>query len=68
MAGGTTVEIRRVVRSMVSADFQRKVIPLCAVVLGFGVYELVANVYRLGPIGGGVSAALFVFLYYARVD
>lgn len=68
MADGTTVEIRRVVRSMVSADFQRKVIPLCAVVLGFGVFELVASVYRLGAIGGGVSAALFAFLFYARVD
>lgn len=68
MAGGATVEVRRVVRSMVSADFQRKVIPLCVLVLGFGVFELVSNVYRLGPIGGGVSAVLFALLYYARVD
>lgn len=68
MAGTTTVEIRRVVLSMVSADFQRKVIPLCVVVLGFGVFELVSSVYRLGPIGAGISTALYAFLFYARVD
>ncbi|MBX3110282.1 MAG: type IV secretion system DNA-binding domain-containing protein [Fimbriimonadaceae bacterium] len=68
MTSATTVEIKRVVRSMVSTDFQRKVIPLCAIVLAFGTFELVSNVYRMGPIGGGVAAALQLFLYYARID
>lgn len=68
MADSATVEIRRVVRSTVSADFQRKVIPLCGIVLAFGVFQLVASVFKLGPIGGGIAAGLQLFLYYARVD
>lgn len=68
MADSATVEIRRVVRSTVSADFQRKVIPLCGIVLAFGVFQLVASVFKLGPVGGGIAAGLQLFLYYARVD
>ena len=68
MADSATVEIRRVVRSTVSADFQRKVIPLCGIVLAFGVFQLVASVFKFGPVGGGIAAGLQLFLYYARVD
>jgi uncharacterized membrane protein (UPF0136 family) len=68
MADTATVEIRRVVRSMVSTDFQRKVIPLCLVVLGFGVFELVNAVLRKGPIVAGIVTALYALLFYAQVD
>lgn len=68
MADTATVEIRRVVRSMVSTDFQRKVIPLCLVVLGFGVFELVNAVFRKGPIVAGIVTALYALLFYAQVD
>jgi len=60
--------IRRKVRSMVSPNFQRKVVTLCAAIVGFGTYELVATVYQKGPIGGGIAVALTVFSYYAQVD
>lgn len=65
---GTADVLRRRVRSMVSVDFQRKVVTLCAAIVGFGAYELVATLYKLGPLGGGVAAALTVFKYYAQVD
>lgn len=68
MATTGTVEIRRVVRSTVSTDFQRKVVPLCLVVLGFGVYELVSAVYRKGPITAGIATALYALLFYAQID
>jgi|GEM_PF-1081545 len=68
MADTATVEIRRVVRSMVSTDFQRKVVPLCLVVLGFGVFELVNAVFRKGPIVAGIVTALYALLFYAQID
>lgn len=68
MATSAAVEVRRVTRSMVSVNFQRKVIPLCGLLLTFGVFELVASVYVKGPIGGGIAAALYLFLFYAQID
>ena len=53
---------------MVSTDFQRKVVPLCGLVLAFGVFELVSVVYKKGILGGVISAALYLFLFYAQVD
>ena len=61
-------EIRRKSRSMVSVNFQRKFITLCAAVIGFGVFELVSTLYKKGPIAGGISAALVVFLFLAQVE
>lgn len=60
--------IQRSVRSMVSLEFQRKAIQLCVFILGFGVYQLIANVYRIGPVGGAITTTLYVLLYYSQVD
>ena len=55
-------------RSLVSLNFQRKFITLCAVTITFGVFELVATLYKKGPIAGGVSAALVLLLFLSQVQ